>query len=104
MKDTLLLFVLCPFLVSAGLKFQEPPQKDHEWGFRPAEREVCRTTPAPFVWKDQYKASSYELQYARSADFRNARTVSGLRWCLVLAGSLHVGRRQNVSVEQGAQI
>ena len=80
MKYILLFFTLCPFLVSAGLKFLEPPQNDHEWGFRPASGEVCRTTPAPFVWKEQKNAVSYELQYARSIDFKNAHTVSGLRW------------------------
>lgn len=74
--------VICalPLLLFAQLEFQEPSPKDDEWGFRPAEGEVSRITPAPFVWKDQRNAASYELQYARSADFKNARHVSALRW------------------------
>ena len=75
-----ILLVLGPFFLGAQLKFQEPSPGDDEWGFRPASGEVCRMTPPPFVWKDQSGAVSYELQYARSGDFKNARTVSGLRW------------------------
>lgn len=71
---------LLPLLLTAKMKFQEPPLRDNEWGFRPANGEVSRITPAPFVWKDQKNAVSYELQYARTADFKNAQTVPALRW------------------------
>ena len=66
--------------VRSAEEIPEGPAREDEWGFHPATGEVCEVTPAPFVWKDQTGAVSYELQYARTGDFQNAQTVSKLRW------------------------
>ncbi len=80
-KFCFILFVLVTLAAEgAQRKFPEGPAREDEWGFHPATGEVCEVTPAPFVWKDQTGAVSYELQYARTGDFQNAQTVSKLRW------------------------
>lgn len=83
MKSVIAFLTLLPFLllnVSAGRPFAEPPARSDEWGFRPASGEILRITPAPFVWREQSGAASYELQYADDPSFRDAVEVKNLRW------------------------
>ncbi len=49
--------------------FDETPPAPREWGFRPAEGEVCGVTPPPFVWRPQRGALTYHLQVAATREF-----------------------------------
>ena len=51
------------------LAFDDRPARVEEWGFRPAEGEVCAVTPPAFVWRPQQGAASYALQVARDEGF-----------------------------------
>lgn len=73
--------MLLPLLLPAARNFWEPAAKNDEWGFRPAPGECSAVTPSPFVWKNQDKAQTYELEYSQDAKFK--RTVfraKNLRW------------------------
>lgn len=72
--------LLCSYFCPARPLFREPSSRSDEWGFRPASGETVRVTPAPFVWREQDNAVTYEVQYARNPEFRDAVTVGGLRW------------------------
>ncbi len=81
MKRLMSVGLLVPFCLAAQMNFYEPPPGELEWGFRPAAGESSEVTPSPFVWKGQSKAASYELQYARTADFTaGVHHVANLRW------------------------
>ena len=62
----------------AAPRFDDRPAQASEWGARPAEGEVCAETPPAFVWRPQKGARSYDLQYARTAEFAGAVCVTGL--------------------------
>ena len=64
--------------LTAAPVFDDRPAAAGEWGARPAEGSVCRETPPAFVWRPQPKTRAYDLQYARTADFSDAVTVTGL--------------------------
>ena len=51
-----------------ALIIDERPAQPGEWGFRP-ENVTTEETPPAFVWRPQENASSYDIQYARVADF-----------------------------------
>ncbi len=63
------------------LPLDERPARPGEWGFRPRENETCLLSPPSFVWRPQSRAHSYELQCARSKNFRQVDyQVDGLKW------------------------
>ena len=66
--------------ISAAAPFREEPARSDERGVHPAAGEMLRVTPAPFVWREQRGARSYELQYARHPEFHNGVTAAPLRW------------------------
>ena len=66
--------------ISAAAPFREEPARSDEWGVHPAAGKMLRVTPAPFVWREQRGARSYELQYARNPEFHDAVTAAPLRW------------------------
>ncbi len=66
--------------ISAAAPFREEPARSDERGVHPAAGEMLRVTPAPFVWREQRGARSYELQYARNPEFHNGVTAAPLRW------------------------
>jgi len=69
-KLGLLLLLLAPVLAFSALKVDDTPGKPGEWGFRPAADSTSQTTPPGFCWRPQKGAAEYEVQAARTADFR----------------------------------
>lgn len=68
-------------LVVAGLA-QVPDREPRatEWGYHPADGAVVSTNPPSLCWVHEPGADSYEVQWARSADFVEPITVSGIPW------------------------
>ena len=73
-----LLAAMTAMCAVAAPRFDDSPAQASEWGARPAEGEVCAETPPAFVWRPQKGARSYDLQYARTAEFAGAVCVTGL--------------------------
>ncbi len=78
---TLCALTLSQSAVFALAPFDERPAKNNEWGTRPAEGELVKSTPAPFVWREQPDAAKYEVEYARDAKFsKESSLVKDIPW------------------------
>ena len=58
-----------------AIHFQDPAMTDRDLGRRPAEGAVSLSTPAVFVWKEQFGAEAYTLEYARDKEFTREKTT-----------------------------
>ncbi len=57
------------------IHFQDPAMTERDLGRRPAEGAVSLSSPAVFVWKEQFGAEAYTLEYARDKEFTREKTT-----------------------------
>jgi hypothetical protein len=77
MIQILLLFIV-PFVAPGQAPDREAAPD--EWGYRPAEGATISLNPPSFSWVHEPESASYVLEWARSADFKDAATRKDLPW------------------------
>ena len=85
MKNVLCLVLSCLIastLVAATLKIDNRPAQSDEWGYRPADGSTAVMNPPSFTWIHDKRASTYDVQWARTPDFAKPVTATGMPWCV----------------------
>ena len=58
-----------------------PAQAD-EWGYRPADGSTAVMNPPSFTWIHDKRATTYEVQWSRTADFAGSSNAVHVPWCV----------------------
>jgi len=75
-----LLWVLIPVSSVSGIRLEEGPAGDNEWGYRPAEGASLGISPPSFCWRPQEGIVAWELECAPSqSPDAPIHSVSGLK-------------------------
>ncbi len=76
----------CVFAASwarcASLEIDNRPAQADEWGYRPADGSAAVMNPPSLTWIHDKRASSYDVQWARTPDFAEAQTARNVPWCV----------------------
>lgn len=78
--------VRCLFVIafcaaaSAEPRISNRAPQANEIGYRPADDEAVRLNPPSFIWLHERDADTYSIQWARTADFRDAASADRLPW------------------------
>jgi hypothetical protein len=74
----ILLLLIVPFVA-----FAQAPDREatpDEWGYRPADGATVSLNPPSLSWTHEPESSSYILEWAKGADFKNAVVQKDLPW------------------------
>ncbi|MCS7024862.1 MAG: DUF4962 domain-containing protein [Bryobacteraceae bacterium] len=68
--------------VCAAVDIPQPDRRPlaDEWGYRPSDGAVVALNPPSLSWVHEKGAASYTVEWAQTADFRNAVSIRNLRW------------------------
>lgn len=67
-------------IASAEPRISNRAPLPNEIGYRPADGEAVRLNPPSFIWLHERDAVTYSIQWARTADFREAASAERLPW------------------------
>ncbi|HNX33637.1 MAG TPA: DUF4962 domain-containing protein [Kiritimatiellia bacterium] len=68
--------------MSDTLKVDNRPALPDEWGYRPADGSTAVMNPPSFTWIHDKRAAAYEVQWARTPDFKDAESAPNVPWCV----------------------
>ena len=66
--------------VAADLRVPNRAPLPNEVGYHPADGETVRLNPPSFIWLHEKEAATYSIQWARTADFRDAAGAEKFPW------------------------
>lgn len=85
MKNALPVLAFCFAILAvsaAPLAIDNRPAQPDEWGYRPADGSTSIMNPPSFTWVHDKRAASYDVQWARAADFSDAVAATNVPWCV----------------------